>query len=146
MFRNVVIAFVSSLLVGCSTHVFHENMTVSTKSKALAISKELGQVEARDCNTAVLGYSISMNPAKIYRKILEETQAMNGDAVIDFQMRSDGFTLIYPFYWSSCWKATGTAVKFQKAPHAKSSWDSPGTLPDTTSPKLPSKWDSTPDK
>lgn len=148
MYRIVMPILAVSLLSACSTRVFENNVTASTKVKGVPQHRELGQVEARDCNTFLFIIPAPMNPKKMYSTILDETKALNGDAIVDFQMRSDGFTFIYPFFIRDCWKATGTAVKFVKDPTATSAWDAkPATtdLADTTKPvQSPSKWDASP--
>lgn len=146
MKKLIAMTAAALMMSSCVTNVFKDQVAVSTKSKALSGYKDLGMVEKRGCNRFILFFPAPMNTKAMYSDILDDAHGLGADAVVDFQMRSDGFFMLYPLYAQDCWKATGTAVKFEKDPNVKSAWDSADPAPvNPAAPVTPSKWDVKPE-
>lgn len=151
------LALMGLALSSCSQKVFRTDVVASTKSQAIGSYKALGTVSLRTCNRwiypGIITFSIYPN---IYQNLMDQSKTMGGNAVMDFQVRSDGFVFFYPFYSHQCYLMQGTAVKLlngeegsawdKPQSESKSSWDNPNqtppTVPSITTPgKTKSAWD-----
>lgn len=138
------------ILLSCAQQTFHSGLTASTKVSSVEDYKILGKVEESACNRMVFFFYFSADYKRMYKKVFEDAQALGGDAMIDFQVRSKKFFYLpYPFgYISDCWEATGTAVKLRSGSGfegASSKWDlPPDSVKSIESKPTKSKWDSAP--
>jgi hypothetical protein len=130
MIKYLLVAVVL-LTVSCSHNIFHAPVTVSTSVNSVGSYKELGTVEERKCNVFLLFFGAPINYKSMYEEVMVQAREKGGNAIIDFQVRSDGFTFVYPLFMKDCWLATGKAVKlgasegsaWDKPANASSGWD-----------------------
>jgi hypothetical protein len=102
-------------------------MLASTKSAAVPPHKVLRQVEAKDCATIYNPFLFIpiISPANfknMYNNVLEQAKGMEGDAVIDFQVRETSVNNVLFLYMRYCYSAVGTVVKFTDR-NGTSVWD-----------------------
>jgi len=130
------------LLFCCTQRTFHTPLTVSTKVGAVQNYMPLTEVSSTSCHKMVLGFGFSANYKKMYQRLIEDSEGLGGDAIINFQVRSKSFFfLAYPItLYFSCYEAVGLAIKINRSHFdGASAWDKP--TDSLNQPSTPSKWD-----
>lgn len=97
--------------ISCTYKVFHEPTTVSTKSRPIKDVRLLEAVNAKSCDYFILFIPISSDPRNVYDELLKKAKDLGGNAVVDFQWRSENyFSWSFPPIVVNCWEAVGTAA------------------------------------
>lgn len=116
------------LALGCPDPIFHGSVMVSTKTNAVPPHEVLGTVSSDYCDhLALLVIPVLGDQREHVASLLQRAQAQGGDAVVDFQVRVEDSTFVFPLYMQWCWKLEGTVVRFAPpAPPAPPASDAGG--------------------
>lgn len=117
MIKNMIMCILFSsilLFVGCTSYVFHEPVSISTKVGAAKNIKEIKQVRAESNNYFFLLIPIISDPRNIHDDLLEEAKKVGGNGVIDYQIRSSSFFMwIFPGIVVNKIEGVATAVNIE---------------------------------
>lgn len=100
------------LLTGC-TQVYKVNTTpytMSTNPLAADGMEVVGEVSGRYCNSVIVFFPITQNPAKVFDKMMADAKEKGATAVVDVRLEPVDY-LVVPFYGKVCYELSGTAVK-----------------------------------
>ena len=109
----LILFFSVGLFSGCTQHVFHKPMAISTKSAATQNIKALQQVSTEQNTYFFLFIPIisPMDPRDVWDNLLEEAKKVGGNSVIDVQFRGKkSFLWAFPLMGYVTCEATGTAA------------------------------------
>jgi len=117
MRKYLIICFIALFCMvgffGCTQHVFHKPMTISTKSAAAMNVKPISLVSTeQNAYFCILFPIISpADPRDIWDNLMQEAQKVGGNSVIDVQMRGEKAVVwVFPMLGYVTTKATGTAA------------------------------------
>jgi len=109
----LILLFSMSLISGCTQHVFHKPMAISTKSAAAKNIKPLQLVSTEQKTYFFILFPIitPVDPRDIWDNLLAESKKVGGNSVIDVQFRGESsFLWAFPMLGAMTCKATGTAA------------------------------------
>ena len=109
----LILLFSTTILPGCTQHVFHKPMAISTKSAAAQNIKTLQIVSTEQKTYFFILFPIitPMDPRDIWDNLLEEAKKVGGNSVVDVQFRGEkSFLWAFPMLGAMTCKATGTAA------------------------------------
>ena len=137
-----VLIFIGAFFLASCSNSHRVPTLVSTKATAVPPHRVLGKVETKDCQYTIMLNTLSyVDFRAMQSKILEQTQELGGDAVVDFKIRSISLTNIIFLYMSQCFEAVGTVVRFRDSSldGGPSIWDMPSGTEEKQETK--SVWD-----
>ena len=115
-------AFALLMLTACSQTIFHKKVIASTEVEAVPEFTTIKDIEVERCNRVILFFPFPADYKEMYEYAMADARDAGGDGLVDFQMKSSGFTFVYPLFMNDCWTASGKAVKFKST---GSNWDAP---------------------
>lgn len=102
------------LITGCTTHVFHQPMAISTKSSVYQQVSETGNVvTATQRNRLFVFIPIISDPRNTWDKVLEDARQQHYPVLLDVQYRSkqNNFVWMFPPFFSADMELKGTAAR-----------------------------------
>jgi len=112
--RIAALLLVTAMASGCVTDIFNGRVTVSTSDSATGAVERLGAVQAGQCNYMFIVIPIVRDPRNLYDKLMQQSESMGGNAVVDFELRSaKGSFWMFPIFLRNCFEAVGQAAKIE---------------------------------
>ncbi len=110
----LISAMIWVLITGCTTHVFHQPMAISTKSSVYQQVTETGNVvTATQRNRLFVFIPIISDPRNTWDKALEDARQQHYPVLLDVQYRSkqNNFVWMFPPIFSADMELKGTAAR-----------------------------------
>lgn len=116
MIRTVFAAVVAaSLGSGCVLSAFSTPVQISTRSGAAGATESLGTISVKQCAVvvAIIPVFDPWDPVDVYDELLTKADAIDADALVDYQMKGGDFAGFYPFFVRGCFRHEATAVRLR---------------------------------